>query len=257
MRVTGRAISRERGLGPVLGDDERAAVGGVAALLRAVVARMQGQLAGLRPGGDGDLVPAGGELQVREPERQDRDQHEPGDPGGADAPLRLAGALRGAGSGSGSSSISSSPWSKCGSHSSHDGEVPVPLAEQLHRRRQQDAADDRRVDQDRGREPDAELLEEQHRQRREDREHADHHDRGAGDDARRRADPVRDRLVHRRAPLEPLADPADDEHVVVHREAEQDHEQEQRDHRRDAGGRAEARAGPCRSPCWKTSTRIP
>ena len=50
------------GPGPVLGDDERAAVGGVAALLRAVVARMQGQLAGLRPGGDGDLVASGGEL---------------------------------------------------------------------------------------------------------------------------------------------------------------------------------------------------
>ena len=30
-----------------------------------------------------------------------------------------------------------------------------------------------------------------------------------------------------------LADPADDEHVVVHREAEEDHEQEQRHHRLD------------------------
>ena len=43
-------------VGPVLGHDQRAAVGGVAALLRAVVARMQGQLAGLRPGRDGDRV---------------------------------------------------------------------------------------------------------------------------------------------------------------------------------------------------------
>ena len=33
-----------------------------------------------------------------------------------------------------------------------------------------------------------------------------------------------------------LADPAEDEHVVVHREAEQDHEQEQRHHRVDPGG---------------------
>src|SRR4029079_4825740 len=48
------------GLGPVLGDDEGAAVGGVAALLRAVPARMQGQLAGPRTGGDGpDGAPAG------------------------------------------------------------------------------------------------------------------------------------------------------------------------------------------------------
>ena len=52
------------------------------------------------------------------------------------------------------------------------GEVPVPLAEQLHRRGEQHAPDDRRVDQDRRGKSDAELLEEQHRQRREDGEHA-------------------------------------------------------------------------------------
>ena len=142
--------------------------------------------------------------------------------------------------GSGSSTISSSPWSKCGSHSSHDGRYQFRSPSSFIDAGQQHAADDRRVDQDRRGEPDAELLEEEQRQRREDREHADHHDRRAGDDARRRADAVRDRLVHRGAPLEPLADPADDEHVVVHREAEQDHEQEQRDDRRDAGGRTEA-----------------
>ena len=59
----------------------------------------------------------------------------------------------------------------------------------------------------------------------------DHHDRGARDDAGRRLDPVRDRLVHARAAVEGLADPAEDEDVVVHREAEQDHEQQQRDDR--------------------------
>src|SRR5580765_946901 len=49
-------------------------------------------------------------------------------------------------------------------------QVPVPVPEQLHRRGQEHAADDRRVDQDRGGEPDAELLEEQHRERDEDGE---------------------------------------------------------------------------------------
>ena len=36
------------------------------------------------------------------------------------------------------------------------------------------------------------------------------------------------------ATLDGLADPAQEEHVVVHREPEQDHEQQQRDHRVDA-----------------------
>ena len=44
----------------------------------------------------------------------------------------------------------------------------------------------------------------------------------------------------RRAAVERLADPADDEDVVVHREAEQDHEQEQRHHGVDPVGGADA-----------------
>src|SRR6185295_16930994 len=72
---------------PVLGYDECAAVGGVAALLRAVVARMQGQLAGLRPRGDGNRTAARCELEVREPDRQERNQQQSGDPGGADGTL--------------------------------------------------------------------------------------------------------------------------------------------------------------------------
>src|SRR5205823_4379910 len=38
-------------------------------------------------------------------------------------------------------------------------QVPIPVAEELHGRREQDAPDDRRVDQDGGREPHAHLLE--------------------------------------------------------------------------------------------------
>ena len=49
-----------------------------------------------------------------------------------------------------------------------------------------------------------------------------------------------DRLVGAGAAVERLADPADDEDVVVHREPEQDHEQQQRHHRVDPRGGAEA-----------------
>src|SRR4051794_23164896 len=54
-------------------------------------------------------------------------------------------------------------------------QVPVPVAEELHRRGQQHRADDRGVDQDGGREADAHLLHVEDRQRREDQGHADHH----------------------------------------------------------------------------------
>ena len=130
------------------------------------------------------------------------------------------------------------------------------VAEELHRRRQQHAADDRRVEQDRRREPDAELLEHQHRERCEDGEDTDHDDRGARDDARGRLDPVRDRLVGGQAALDRLTDPAQQEDVVVHREPEQDHEQEQRDNRVDPPVGVKPRS-PLPMPCWKTSTSTP
>jgi hypothetical protein len=47
------------------------------------------------------------------------------------------------------------------------------------------------------------------------------------------------RRLRSSCPVEGLADTAEDEHVVVHREAEQDDEQEQRDPRGDAAGRGE------------------
>ena len=71
------------------------------------------------------------------------------------------------------------------------------------------------------------------RQAGEDREHGDHHDRRAGHDARRGLDAVRDGVVGAHPAVDRLADAADDEHVVVHAQAEQDHEQEQRQPGRD------------------------
>ena len=50
----------------VLGDHERPAVGGDAALLGLVVARLEGQLAGVRAGRDGHLIGAAGEVEVAE-----------------------------------------------------------------------------------------------------------------------------------------------------------------------------------------------
>jgi hypothetical protein len=49
---------------------------------------------------------------------------------------------------------------RCGRHPpQRPREVPVPVAEELHRRGQEDGSNDRRVDQHRGRESDARLLE--------------------------------------------------------------------------------------------------
>src|SRR3954453_3812053 len=53
-------------------------------------------------------------------------------------------------------------------------QVPVGVAEQLHRRRQQHCADERCVDEHRGCEADAHLLEVEERERGEDAERTDH-----------------------------------------------------------------------------------
>ncbi len=107
-------------------------------------------------------------------------------------------------------------------------QVPVPLAEQLHHGRQQHRANDGRVDQDRRREAEAHLLDVDLVQRHEDREHRDHHERRARHRRRGALDARRDRLLRRHAAVDELLDPAEDEHVVVHREAEQHDEQEER-----------------------------
>ena len=62
---------------------------------------------------------------------------------------------------------------------------PVALAEQRHRRRQQERPDHGRVDQHRDGEAEAHLLERQQPERGEDREHADHHHRRRSSPSRR------------------------------------------------------------------------
>src|SRR5215213_3304815 len=71
-------------------------------------------------------------------------------------------------------------------------QVPVPVAEELHRRWEEHSSDDRRVDQDCGCQSEAELFEVQEVERDEHEEHADHHYCGACN----RAGGARDASLH-------------------------------------------------------------
>src|SRR4051812_10812648 len=75
------------------------------------------------------------------------------------------------------------------------GQVPVPVAEQRHRRGQQDAADDGGVDQDRHGQPEPHLLEVEEADGDEAREHADHHRGCAGHGPGRGGDPLPSRSM--------------------------------------------------------------
>ena len=143
---------------------------------------------------------------------------------------------RGSGAGSGSSSRS---CSRRGSQLQPARQVPVAVAEEGHRGGQEHRAHDGGVDQDRRRQADPHLLEVDDGQQGEDAEHRDHHDGRAGDHAGRAADAVLDRVTGVHAAVVELADLAQDEHVVVHREPEQDHEHEHREPRGDAAGGVE------------------
>jgi hypothetical protein len=72
-------------------------------------------------------------------------------------------------------------------------------------------------------EADAHHLEIDLIERCEDREHRDHHDRGAGHDARGCLDAVGYGVLAAHPAVVGLAHAAEDEDVVVHREAEHDH----------------------------------
>ena len=220
-------------VGPVLGHDERPAVGRVAAVLGSVGARLQRQIACLRAGRHGDCI-SGADSEVAEAEDDEPDEQEPDDAAGRERALprdvTCAGFGSACGAPSASSSRSGSPKSSCGSHSSHLGRYQFQSPSSFIVAGSSTARTivaSMRIGR---REPDAELLEERHRERAEDREHADHDDRGARDDAGGGPDAVGDRLVRALPATDRLADPADDEHVVVHREAEEDHEQQQRHH---------------------------
>ena len=72
-------------VGAVLGHHERSAVGGVGALLGVVGTVLERQLACMRAGRHGDGRRTAGEVEVAEPEREDGDQGQAGDPAATEA----------------------------------------------------------------------------------------------------------------------------------------------------------------------------
>ena len=93
---------------------------------------------------------------------------------------------------------------------------------------------ERRVERDRHRGAEADLLDRRHADRDEHAEHGDHDQRRRGDRARARREPLGDRGAGVAGRLVALADAREQEHLVVHREAEHDREHERRRERVDA-----------------------
>ena len=103
---------------------------------------------------------------------------------------------------------------------------PVGVAHQLHRRRDEDQAHDGRVERDRDRQPDADLLDLRDAGAGEDREHGDHDQRGAGDRLRAGLQALGDGPPVVAGGLVALLDAREHEDLVVHREAEDDRQQQ-------------------------------
>jgi hypothetical protein len=76
-------------IGAILSDDERAAVGGDAALLGAVVARLHGELPGLAAGGHGHRVVTATGVEVPEAGGHGGDRQQGHDPCGREAARAL------------------------------------------------------------------------------------------------------------------------------------------------------------------------
>ena len=105
---------------------------------------------------------------------------------------------------------------------------PVPLAEQLHQRGDQQGADDARVDQHRERGADAVLLDEDDLRGGEGADRDREQQRRGGDDPAGPLEPDRHRLRVRGAVVARLLDPREQEDGVVGREPEGDGEEQDR-----------------------------
>ena len=117
---------------------------------------------------------------------------------------------------------------------------PGAVPEQAHRRRDQHHPDQRDVQEDGDRQADAEHLGRDVDVQDERREHADHDERGAGDHPSRRTDALDHGTLRVEVLAVLLADPAHQEHLVVHREPEQDREHQHRRQRHDRHGLVDA-----------------
>src|SRR5680860_366717 len=105
---------------------------------------------------------------------------------------------------------------------------PVRITEQLHRRRDQQRANDGGIDQQRDEHADTDQLHEDQAGRAEGSDDHCQQQCGAGDDPTGLLYPGRhgERVVAGAVPL--LADPGEQEHLVVHRQPEQDREHQDR-----------------------------
>ena len=155
---------------------------------------------------------------------------------GADAALRPGASAAGARVRSGGcrdGSTVPSMFSRGSSRSSHAGIRQVRCADEVQHRGQQQAADDERVEEHGAGEAQAELLDDAVFAEHEREEHAHHDRRGGGHHAPGQRQALGDRARVFAGVRPALVDARDQEHLVVHRQAEHDREQHHRDERLD------------------------
>ncbi len=116
---------------------------------------------------------------------------------------------------------------------------PVGATEQPHRRRHQQSADHGRIDRDRDHQPDPDHLHEHDARGGERADHDDQQQRRAGDDPAGPLQAEGNGLAVVTGPVVLLPDPAEQEHLVVHRQPEQYGEQQHRVGRVEEAGRGE------------------
>ena len=122
------------------------------------------------------------------------------------------------------------------------GSHQLQVAHQLHRGRHEHEPHERGVEEDRHRQADADLLDLRDAGQGEDREHDDHDQRGAGDHLGRALETLGDRAAVVAGRVVALLDPAQQEDLVVHREAEDDRQQQRWRDRVDVAERGRSRS---------------
>ena len=134
---------------------------------------------------------------------------------------------------------------------------PVGPAEEAHRRRHEDHAHERGVEEHGDGEADAEQLAVRVVAEDEGAEHADHDQRGRGDHPCGARQAAHHGFVVVAGGDVLLADPGQEEHLVVHREPEEDGEHDQRQERvdRHRAVQPDERSSP--QPHWNTATSTP
>src|SRR3954447_427048 len=108
------------------------------------------------------------------------------------------------------------------------GDPPVEVAHQLHRRGDKHEPDERGVERDRDRQPDADLLDLRHAGGGEDREDDDHDQGGAGDHLGAALQALGDGAAVVPGGRVALLDATEQEHLVVHAQPEDDRQQQRR-----------------------------